>query len=72
MSIENVIDIKRFNSLKKLLRVTSWIKRFVNNLKMKVLKKEILKKPFVDSNGLHISQLQRISENQRSFNKRKL
>ena len=72
MSIENVIDIKRFNSLKKLLRVTSWIKRFVNNLKMKVLKKEILKKPFVDSNELHISQLQRISENQRSFNKRKL
>ena len=60
VSIENVIDIKRFNSLKKLLRVTSWIKRFVNNLKMKVLKKEILKKPFVDSNELHISQLQRI------------
>ena len=50
MSIENVIDIKRFNSLQKLLRVTSWVKRFVNNLKKKVLKKETLKKPFVDSN----------------------
>ena len=72
MSIENVIDTKRFNSLKKLLRVTSWVKRFVNNLKKKVLKKETLKKPFVDSNELHMSQLQWISENQRSFDKRKL
>ena len=72
MSIKNVIDIERFNSLQKLLRVTSWVKRFVNNLKKKVLKKETLKKPFVDSNELHMSQLQWISENQRSFDKRKL
>ena len=72
MSIENVIDIKIFNSLQNLLRVTSWVKRFVNNLKKKVLKKETLKKPFVDSNELHMSQLQWISENQRSFDKRKL
>ena len=63
MSIENVIDIKRFNSLQKLLRVTSWVKRFVNNLKKKVLKKKTLKKPFVDSNELHMSQLQWILEN---------
>ena len=69
MSIENVIDIKRFNSLQKLLRVTSWVKRFVNTLKKKVLKKEILKKPFVDSNELQMYQLQWISENQRSFDK---
>ena len=26
VSIENIIDIKRFNSLQKLLRVTSWVK----------------------------------------------
>ena len=50
MSIENVIDIKIFNSLQNLLRVTSWVKRFVNNLKKKVLKKETLKKSFADSN----------------------
>ena len=36
VSIENIIDIKRFNSLQKLLRVTPWVKRFVNNLKKKV------------------------------------
>ena len=43
VAIENVIDIKRFNSLHKLFRVTSCIKRLVNNLKKKVLKKETLK-----------------------------
>ena len=64
MSIENAIDIKRFNSLQKLLRVTSWVKRFVNTLK-----KETLKKPFVESNELQMYQLQWISENQRSFDK---
>ena len=72
MSIETVVDIKKFDSIQKLLRVTSWVKRFVNNLKKKVLKKETLKKPFVDSNELYMSQLQWISENQRSFDKRKL
>ena len=71
MSIENVIDVKRFKSLQKLLRVTLWFKRFVNNLRKKVLKKETLKKPFVDSNELHI-QLQWISENQKDFRKRVL
>ena len=72
VSIENVIDIKRFNFLQKLLKVTSRVKRFVNSLKNKVLKKETLKKPFVDSIKLHMSQLQWISENQRSFDNRKL
>ena len=71
MSIENVIDVKRFKSLQKLLRVTLWVKRFVSNLRKKVLKKETLKKPFVDSNELH-SQLQWISENQKDFRKRVL
>ena len=68
MSIENVIDIKRFDSLKTLLRVTSWVKRFLNNIKKKVLKKEI----FIDNNEFRMSQLQWISENQRSFEKRRL
>ena len=72
MYIENVIDIKRFISLQKLLRVISWVKRFVNNLKKKVLKKEALNKLFCDSNEWHMSQLQWISEIQRSFDKRKL
>ena len=72
MSIKNVINIKRFNSLQKMLRITSSMKRFVNNLKRRVLKRETLKNPFVDSNELHMSQLHWISEYQESFDKRKL
>ena len=48
------------------------MRRFANNLKKRALKRETLKKPFVDSNELHMSQLHWISENQRSFDKRKL
>ena len=40
--------------------------------KKKVLKKETLKKSFIDRKELHLSQLQWISENQSSFDKRKL
>ena len=36
------------------------------------MKKENLKKPFAESNELHMLQLQWISENQRSFDKKKL
>ena len=34
-TLSNVVNVERFNSLTKLLRVTAWVKRFVNNLKHK-------------------------------------
>ena len=40
-SLENVLDIRRFWSLCKLVRVTSFIVRFVNNLKARVKKEEM-------------------------------
>ena len=40
-SVESVIDIHRFSSLCKLLRITSLVIRFVNNLKAKVEKREM-------------------------------
>ena len=33
--LSNVMDIKRFSNLGKLLRVTAWVKRFISNLKAK-------------------------------------
>ena len=36
--IQNLIDISRFNDYLKLLRVTAYVIRFVNNLKQKVEK----------------------------------
>ena len=33
--LSEIIDLKRFNTFNKLLRVTSWVKRFVDNLRLK-------------------------------------
>ena len=41
--LSNVMDVERFNSLNKLLRVTAWVRRFVNNLKLKKEKRELKK-----------------------------
>ena len=39
--IQNLIDISRFNDYLKLLRVTAYVVRFVNNLKRKVEKQSL-------------------------------
>ena len=41
-SIGKVMDVRRFNSLKKLIRVTAYVKRFIQNLKQKKRKGEIM------------------------------
>ena len=38
--LSNVIDIKKFSKLQKLLRVTTWVMRFIRNLKAKRLRNE--------------------------------
>ena len=39
--LSQVIDIERFSTLGKLLRVTAYIQRFINNLKKRLAKNEI-------------------------------
>ena len=72
VSFENVIEIKRFNSLLKLLKVTAWVHRFIKNLKNKLKNKEILLKPFITGTELQNVQSKWIKENQKSFDKNKL
>ena len=38
VSIENVIDVHRYSSREKLVRVTAWIQRFAQNCKAKIRK----------------------------------
>ena len=38
VSIENVIDVHRYSSREKLVRVTAWIQRFTQNCKAKIRK----------------------------------
>ena len=46
-SIENIINIKKYSSTRKLYRIISWVNRFVKNLKEKLLNNTVLLKPFV-------------------------
>ena len=49
-SITKIIDVNKFNDVLKLFRVTAFVLRFINNVKKKINKKEIILK-------LHILQL---------------
>ena len=40
-SIDNVLDIEKYGDLLRLLRVTSYVKRFIENLKKKIKKTEL-------------------------------
>ena len=71
-SIENIIDIKKSSSTRKLYRTTSWVNRFAKNLKEKLLKKAILLKPFVTVQELRRAQFQWIRRNQKTFDSIKL
>ena len=71
-SIENVIDIKKYSSARKLYRITSWANRFANNLKEKLLNNAILSKPFVTVHELKRAQFQWIKRNQKTFDSIKL
>ena len=46
-SIANIIDVNKFNDVLKLFRVTGFVLRFINNVKKKNKKKEIILKSHV-------------------------
>ena len=54
--IGNVIDVNRFNSLDKLLRVTSYVNRFIFNLKRKVAKTKEYKKGYLTLDEIEASE----------------
>ena len=43
--LSEIIDLNRFNTLNKLLRVTSWVKRFVDNLRLKREGQDVVLEP---------------------------
>ena len=54
--IGSVMDIYRFNSLVKLLRVTGYVKRFIEQLKRLVKKKDLIKDELETSNILEAEE----------------
>lgn len=65
-SISNIIDIEKFNSYLKLIRVTAWVTRYVNNLKAKTFNKsEFIKEKFLSAEEIKQSERLWIIDNQK-------
>ena len=66
-NIEKIIDIKRYSNFRKLLRVTSWILRFINNIKSKVSGKESIFTLYLNKEELANSKNLWLRANQREL-----
>ena len=53
-SIQNIIEIEKFSSYKKLLRVTSWVFRFIKNITKKKDKNLL---PYINADKLEAKLL---------------
>ena len=60
-NIQNIINIGKFSSYKKLLRVTSWVFRFIKNLTKKKDKNLL---PYINADELEEAKLLRLRVNQ--------
>ena len=67
LNLQEFIDIKRFGSFRKLNRVLSWVFRFFNNLKQKLLRKPMLLKEILDKKELNLSEEILILDDQNKF-----
>ena len=65
-SISHIINIENFSSFTKLMRVMSWVKCYVNNLKAKAFNETDFKKQqFLSANKIKESEQLWITENQK-------
>ena len=74
-SIDKIIDAGKFSSFDKLLRVTSWVFRFVQNCRTKEGERvmgEILAKEILASETLWVKNLQLSLKNSENFRKTSL
>ena len=55
-NIENIIDIKNFNTLKKFLIITSWVLRFICNVKSRICGKKSDLKNYLNSGEINNSK----------------
>ena len=69
---EDIVDISKFNSLNKLYRAMSWIKRFVTNVQNAKENQELLLKPFLTSNEIRNSEFYWIKKNQKSIDNKQV
>ena len=63
-SVGKIIDIDKFNDYLKLLRVTGYVLCFVNNLKAKINKSQLVESVFLNSNEMNDAKLLWFIDNQ--------
>ena len=76
VGVGQAVDVEKFNNLEKLLRVTVYAVRFVNNLKTavhktKIVKGEIVVEEMMSSEKLWVKYEQAILKTDSKFNKSK-
>ena len=76
VGVGQAVDVEKFNNLEKLLRVTVYAVRFVNNLKTavhktKIVKGEIVVEEMMSSEKLWVKYEQAILKTDSKFNKLK-
>ena len=55
-NIQNIIDVKNFGTLKKLLIITSWVLRFLCNVKSRICGKKLNLKNYLNSGEINNSK----------------
>ena len=66
-NISEILNITNYSELQKLLRFTSYILRFINNIKRKLKKEKLILNEYVSSNELKESLYLWLKDNQNSF-----
>ena len=69
-SIAKIIDVNKFNEVLKLFRVTAFVLRFINNVKKKNKKKDIILKSRVTTIKMSEAKLIWLRDNQSQFKRR--
>ena len=67
-TIGNLIDLSRYNDYLKLLRITAYVLRYLNNLKIKRNHGSLVLKPYLNAGEINQAMKLWIEDNQRSFN----
>ena len=56
IGVGKIVDLERFNSMDRLLRVTNHVLRFVHNIKSRVIKNLKLRNGYLSSGEFHNSE----------------
>ena len=69
VSIANIISIENCSNVRKLYRVTAWVKRFINNVRLSLSRCVVNSSQVLSCEEMSTAENAWIMENQRNLNK---